>query len=251
MASLSSLLRVISILAATITVFIYVQGGNKLKRLKNVLDQKQTEINQQNDQLAVNNQSYKKIKSQLDSAALKLTEHKRDQRLKESEVLIVRQELASMNSQLDQTQATLLIRVDENESLKRENIDLRAQGFDPLINPKTLTAKIDEQQNIIRSLETELSDSQIVLNSIFSQTGQMVQETRIEKAFPNRRILVLKIGSNQGIRENIEFALLKSGNLIAKVKAARVTSERCVVNIVSNISSPDVLRQGLQIEYML
>ena len=175
---------------------------------------------------------------------------------------LVNQELEKNRHLLESAQADKLALAQDNERLRRETIHLKAQGFDTANNPQLMTAQIEDQRSAIRKLEAQLTDAQTVINRLFSKSADpatseppgpsATQLTRIQRVLPAYQILVLEIGTRQGVRQNAEFELLLSGNSIAKVKAARVTEDLCVVNILtSDESGKKVLQPGAQIEYML
>lgn len=262
MSALSLLLRILSVCAAIVVVIIYTLGGNKLKELQAALDGQISTNQQLSTQLQEQEQQYQKVREQLDNTVLELANFKRDKRLNESEVLLVKQELEKKRQQLATAESAKLALADENESLRRETIDLKAQGFDTANNPQLLTAQIEDQRSRIRELEAELNDNQTVIRSLFASQSKggtvnnspdtlARQLTQIQRIVPEHRMLVLAVGSRQGIQENTRLHLLNHGNPVATVKVARVTPDLCVVNILTTEDSGEkVLQPGAQIEYM-
>ena len=255
MSILSVAFRFLALAAAIATIVFYIRCGNELQKLSDALErERQTTSNLRAD-LAGREVDYEELKAKFDTTALELAEHKRDQRLREGEVLIVKQELEKLRQRLGQQEQTNAELAEANESLRRENIDLKAQGFDPQNDPTRLTARIESQREQIELLETQLDDARTVLTSLFEDRKAIEPKrtiaTRIHRALPERRILVLEAGARDGLREDLEFNILSAGNLIAKVKAARVTSDLSVVNILSNPGGEEWLRPGTRIEFTL
>ena len=261
MSALSLLLRILSIGAAAVVVTFYVIGGNKLKNLQGDLERQITENQQQEELLRKQQEQHLKMREQLDATVLELANFKRDKRLNDSEVLLVKKELESIRQQLTDAETGKLTMAEENDRLRREMIDLKAQGFDPTNNPRKLTAQIEEQRAKIRELESELNDSQTVLRSLFAsstnvsqsstQTGRSGKQAKVERFIPDQHILVLAAGARQGIQPNSQLHLFSNGNPVAIVKVAKVTPDLCVVNILTTEDSEGkVLQPGAQIEYM-
>lgn len=263
MSALSLLLRILSICAAVVVVVIYVLGGNKLKDLESELADQITSNQQLSNQLEQQKDQTQKIREQLDTTVLELANMKRDKRLNDSEVLLVKQELEKTRQQLQAAESAKLAMADENQSLRRETIELKAQGFDTNNNPQILTAQIEEHRARIRKLEDELNDSQTVIRSLFGTQSpsasahgtpignNTAKSTQIQRVVPEHDMLVLDVGSRHGIRENAQLHLLNRGTRVATVKVARVTPDLCVVNILTSADSDGkVLQTGAQIEYM-
>ena len=263
MSALSLLLRILAVCAAAVVVVFYVLGGNKIKGLESEVADQIASNQQLSNQLEQQKDQVQKMREQLDTTVLELANLKRDKRLNDSEVLLVKQELEKTRQQLETAESAKLVMADENESLRRETIDLKAQGFDTNSNPQLLTAQIEEQRTRIRELEEELNDNQTVIRSLFSsqspsgvttgtQTNSSItKSTQIQRVVPEHRMLILSAGTRQGIQENAELHLLDHGNRVATVKVARVTPDLCVVNILTTENSGEkVLQTGAQIEYM-
>jgi len=262
MPTLSLLLRVLSIAAAAVVVVFYIIGGNRMKDTQLKL-QEQISVTQHQQKIIEEKESLlQENKSLLDNTIMELATFKRDKRLNESEVVIAKQELQKSREQLEELQNAKLALIDENEQLRRETIELRAQGYDPNTNPKLLTAQIENQRTRIFELEAQLNDAQTVLTNLFNssktqENGSLtsdseIRKTRIQRFIPEHNILVLEVGSSDGIIENAEFGISKGGIPVAKVKAARVTPDLCVVNILSSDESGHrVFEPGQQIEYKL
>ena len=260
MSALSLFLRILSISAAIVVVTFYMLGGNKLKKTQATLQDEITLNQKQQSELEAKEAQFQKTKEQLDETVLELATFKRDKRLSESAVLLVKQELEKSRQQVGKLENANMELAESYESLRRETIDLKAQGFDPANNPKILTAQIEEQRVKIRMLESELSDAETVINSLFAsaESGVPIQAllehskvARIQRWIPEHQILVIEAGTSDGIRENMTLKLLKDGNTFAKVKVARATPDLCVVNILSSHETGEMfLQPGVEIEYI-
>jgi chromosome segregation ATPase len=256
MSFLSVILRVLAIIAAAVSLIVFVQGGNQLKKLKSELERERSSVRIKTEELEQQSQKFAEIKESLDKTTLELATMKRDERLRKNETLLARQELDQVKSQLEQSEANKLKMADLNEALRRENIDLKAMSFDSSLDPRRLQDKVDSQLAEIGQLEKELKDSQTVIAALLTDQPSSVRSyatktTRIQRVVPEHQLLVIEAGSNDGILPNAEFAIVRQGNVIAKVKVARVTSELSVVNIIEAIEGTSSLRQGTQIEYVL
>lgn len=256
MSTLSLLLRISSVFAATIAVVFYFRGGNQLKKLTHELEAKQSLIDQQTTEIAERVANYERIKSELDSTAIELATLKRDQRLRGQEVKIVRRELNNSQRKIEEIESLKLTITNENDKLRRENIDLKTSAFDPQKTSEIFQSRIARQRNRIQELETQLADTEFVIQSLFENalansqlTSKTVNNTLIEASNWENKLLVLNSGAKQGMKENLKIDLIQSGNIVAKVRVTQVTSDKCVVYILSNEGRPEVLRSGTTISY--
>jgi hypothetical protein len=103
------------------------------------------------------------LKAQLDATVIELAEHKRDRRLQDGQVLVVRQELEQLREKFGQTEADKVSFAAQNDILRREVIELKGQQYDPQNQPQRLRAQLDEQSLELRRIERELEDARLVL----------------------------------------------------------------------------------------
>jgi chromosome segregation ATPase len=172
---LSVSLRILAILAAAVTVIVFVQGGNQLKTLKSELDRERAVVRAKTSELEDQSAKYNQIKSEFDKTTLELATMKRDERLRKNETLLAQQEVEKIRSQLSQTESQKIELAEINESLRRENIDLKARSYDSSADPRRLQSKIETQMADIRQLEQELKDTQMVLQALLDGDQQKTQ----------------------------------------------------------------------------
>jgi uncharacterized protein (DUF3084 family) len=260
MHTVSLLLRILAICSAAACAVFYGIGGNQLKRAETQIEQHNASLRQTTTELEQANEQFKQSRSQLDATVIELASLKRDKRLVDNEVLMVRQELQQINQQLAEITQSRDALISTNETLRRETIELKARAMDPANNSRLLAAQLEEQRSRGRDLEAQLNDAQLVLQRFFVEdraSSTPVAEkrrhgSRVQRVVPEHRLLVLALDDPSHLREFAEIELQQAGRTLARVRVARIQNDLCVVNILSDVDSGiKALQPGARIEYTL
>lgn len=255
---LSLLLRLLAIASALVVATFYIRGGNQLQATRIQLERSESDTQQLESALAQAQQTEGELRQRMDAMAIELATHKRDLRLRESEVLLVRKELDQARQSLEQLHTDNASLAESNDALKREVIELKAQGIDPARDPRQLTTQIESHRARIRALEAELDDAHTVLRGLFatanpdpgSTPGENALRARIHQVAAAEQLLVLEVGTRAGIREAAVLQLLHNEESIATARVERVNADFCVVHLQSIAADAFAkLQPGNEIDY--
>ena len=258
MNQLSLVLRLIAIAAALVVVTFYFRGGNQLADTGQLLTQSESRNTELNANLAKAEQQKTEFRERVQHMTLEIENLTRDLRLRESEVLLVRQELAQVRAKLEEAQSSNTTLLSQNESFHREVIELKAQGIDPKRDPRQLTAQIETHRARIRELEAQIDDAHTVIRGLFLSTPSnrpdlsaiSTGRTRIHRLEPQHRLLVLEVGRQEDISETQTLQLSRDGVPLSTVTVKAVAENFCVVQLpwVDSKILPD-LQEGIEIDY--
>ena len=255
---LSLVLRLTAIAAAVVVVTYYFRGGNQLTDTRQLLTQSESRNTELNANLAKVEQQKTEFRERVEHMTLEIADLKRDLRLRESEALLVRQELTQVQEKLEEAQSSNTTLLSQNESLRREVIELKAQGIDPNRDPRQLTAQIETHRAHIRELEAQLDDAHTVMRGLFPSTppnrpdlsNSSHGRTRILRLEPQYLLLVLEVGRQEDISQTQTLQLSRDGVPLSTVTVKAVAEDFCVVQLPLHDS--DILtdlQEGIEIDY--
>jgi hypothetical protein len=173
---------------------------------------------------------------------LKNTEDERDQARADAEVNRKRSE--DLTEKLNRTTR-------ERDDAQANLAAWRALGI-PVEQVKAIIAELKEVQTALevanqekKMLSTKLRAAQAKLDSLLGPDPRIhlpegLQAT-IMTVDPKWDFVVLNVGENQGVLENGELLVNRSGKLVAKVRVSLIQKDRCIANVVNGWKLGDIM----------
>jgi hypothetical protein len=235
---------IIAIIAGlAVGVINFVQVKQVITTTRNTLTTTSNELVTTSSKLRTTTKELDGTKAELATTkdTLKTTEEARDTALAEAETN--RKRATELTDKLTKTTR-------ERDDAQADLAAWRALGI-PVEQVKTVIANLKEAQTAIEVAKEENRILSIKNRSLVSRIEQLITpnyqvrlpeglKATITAVDPKWDFVVLNVGENQGVLENGELLINRSGKLVAKVRVSVVQKDRCIANLVPGWKLGDV-----------